>query len=114
MSRAAPPSSRDAEEMERSVTAFAPFLDRGRIVTATEFDWKRFVFMRYYAGGFMPWTSVSWAVRDNQLKLMEKTMMHFTLLFFVALLIGADRLAVQEKVEARGIAISGQQRYIVW
>src|SRR5262245_2798480 len=34
---------------------------------------------------------------------MEKTMMRFTLLLFVALLSGAGRLAAQEKVEARGI-----------
>jgi quercetin dioxygenase-like cupin family protein len=34
---------------------------------------------------------------------MEKTMMRFTLLLFVALLGGADRLAAQETVEARGI-----------
>ena len=51
----------------------------------------------------MLWTSVSWAVRDNQLKLREKTMMRFTLLLFVALLSGAGRLAAQENVEARGI-----------
>ena len=34
---------------------------------------------------------------------MEKTMMRFILLLVVALLCGADRLAAQEKVEARGI-----------
>src|SRR6202162_1342127 len=34
---------------------------------------------------------------------MEKAMMRFTLLLFVALLSGAGRLAAQEKVEARGI-----------
>jgi len=34
---------------------------------------------------------------------MEKTMTRFTLLLFVALLGGADRLAAQEKVAARGI-----------
>jgi quercetin dioxygenase-like cupin family protein len=34
---------------------------------------------------------------------MEKTMMRFTLLFFVALLSRADRLAAQENVEVRGI-----------
>jgi hypothetical protein len=34
---------------------------------------------------------------------MERTMTRFTLLLFVALLGGADRLAAQEKVEARGI-----------
>jgi quercetin dioxygenase-like cupin family protein len=59
--------------------------------------------MRYYAGGLMLWTSVSWAVCDNQLKLMEKTMMRFTLLLFVVLLSGTSRLAAQEKVDARGI-----------
>ena len=59
--------------------------------------------LRYYAGDFMLLTSVSWAVRDNQLKLMEKTMMRFTLWLVVALLSGAYRLAAQENVEARGI-----------
>ena len=34
---------------------------------------------------------------------MEKTMTRFTLLMFVALVGGSDRLAAQEKVEARGI-----------
>ena len=34
---------------------------------------------------------------------MEKTMTRFTLLMLVALVGGSDRLAAQEKVEARGI-----------
>jgi quercetin dioxygenase-like cupin family protein len=34
---------------------------------------------------------------------MEKTMMRFTLLLFMVLLGGADRLAAQEKIEARGL-----------
>jgi quercetin dioxygenase-like cupin family protein len=38
---------------------------------------------------------------------MEKTMMRFTLLLFVALLGGADRLVAQEKVETRGGIKSG-------
>jgi quercetin dioxygenase-like cupin family protein len=37
------------------------------------------------------------------MKAMEMTMTRFTLLLMVALLIGADRLVAQEKVEARGI-----------
>jgi quercetin dioxygenase-like cupin family protein len=43
------------------------------------------------------------AVGGSQSKLLEKTMMRFTLLLVVALLGGADRLAAQEKVDARGI-----------
>jgi len=37
------------------------------------------------------------------MKAMEMTMTRFTLLLMVALLIGADRLVAQEKVETRGI-----------
>jgi hypothetical protein len=37
------------------------------------------------------------------LKLMEKTMIRFTLLLSVALLSGADRLAAQQNVEAQSI-----------
>ena len=44
----------------------------------------------------------SLAVRGNQLKLMEKTMMRFMLSLFVAVLSGTGRLAAQN-VDARGI-----------
>ncbi|MGA8396296.1 MAG: cupin domain-containing protein, partial [Pseudolabrys sp.] len=40
---------------------------------------------------------------QKPVKAMERTMTRFTLLLLVALLCGADRLAAQEKVEARGI-----------
>jgi quercetin dioxygenase-like cupin family protein len=43
------------------------------------------------------------ATTNFPLKLMEMTMMRFTLVLVVALLSGADRLAAQEGVEARGI-----------
>jgi quercetin dioxygenase-like cupin family protein len=44
------------------------------------------------------------ATPNSAAKLRETTMMRLTLLLFVALLCGADRLAAQDKVDARGIA----------